>query len=162
VAGKTIKNKTFGEKCEDGTKLFKQYAALPCTRRDGELMVMLVTSRETHRWIIPKGWPEKDLKGYQVAEREAFEEAGLIGEIGKKPMATFHYLKRITETKRKRCGVDVFLLSVRQELEEWPEKAQRQRKWMTPGEAATRVAEVELIDLFLKLAGSTSGVLSDA
>ena len=58
----------------------RQFAALPFSPREGETMVMLVTSRETHRWILPKGWAEKRLTGPELAAKEAFEEAGLVGE----------------------------------------------------------------------------------
>ena len=132
-------------------KTYKQYAALPYTVRDGELLVMLVTSRETSRWVVPKGWPEKNMKGPQVAAQEAFEEAGLIGEIARKPYASFLYSKRVSETKRKRCRVEVFLFAVHQELDDWPEKHERKREWMTPAQAAMSVAEAGLIELFLGL-----------
>jgi len=150
-----------GRKSEPKAKLFQQYAALPFTLRDGELLVLLVTSRETRRWIIPKGWPEKNLKGHEVAQREALEEAGVLGKIAKTPLATFQYLKRIDETKRKRCTVDVFPLAVQQELDDWPEKAQRERAWMTPGQAALRVAEAGLVHLFLTLSAQSDHPLAD-
>ncbi len=132
-------------------KLFRQYAALPYAVRDGELLVVLVTSRQTGRWIIPKGWPEKNLKGHEVAAREAFEEAGLIGDVGKKRLSSFQYVKRLDGDQRKLCKVDVFPLAVHRVLDDWPEKNQRQREWMTPGQAAMRVAEAGLIQLLLDL-----------
>lgn len=54
----------------------KQFATLPYTEQNGEMLVMLVTSRETCRWVLPKGWAEKDLSGPELAAKEAFEEAG--------------------------------------------------------------------------------------
>jgi 8-oxo-dGTP pyrophosphatase MutT (NUDIX family) len=132
-------------------KTYKQYAALPYTVRDGKLLVMLVTSRETGRWVIPKGWPEKNMKSWQVAAQEAFEEAGLIGEIARRSYATFHYSKRLSETRRKRCRVEAFLFAVHQELDDWREKDQRKREWVPPEQAATRVSEKGLIKLFLSL-----------
>jgi 8-oxo-dGTP pyrophosphatase MutT (NUDIX family) len=127
----------------------KQYAALPYAVRDGELVVMLVTSRETRRWIIPKGWPEKHLQGHEVAELEAFEEAGLVGDASLTPFASFEYLKRINPAKERRCTVDVFALAVREELDEWPEKGQRERAWLTPQQAASRVSDAKLGELLL-------------
>lgn len=140
-----------GKSAKGKEKLFKQYAALPYTVREGELMVMLVTSRETKRWVIPKGWPEKKLKPHQVAETEAFEEAGLVGDITPEPFGSFQYYKRISEKKRKHCTVDVFPLLVREELDEWPEKEERRREWVTPAEAALRVAEAGLIEMLLTI-----------
>lgn len=108
------------------TRTYKQFAALPYTVRDGQLLVMLVTSRETGRWVIPKGWPEKNMAGRDITALEAFEEAGLKGEVARKPLAAFVYSKRMSETKRRRCRVEVFLLAIHQELDEWPEKDQAQ------------------------------------
>jgi 8-oxo-dGTP pyrophosphatase MutT (NUDIX family) len=138
-------------------KTYKQYAALPYTVRDGQLLVMLVTSRETGRWVIPKGWPEKNMAPSQVAAMEAFEEAGLIGDVASKSFATFQYYKRLSENNRKRCRVEVFLFAVHQELDDWREKEQRKREWMPPEQAATCVFEKGLIKLLrnLKPAEST-------
>jgi 8-oxo-dGTP pyrophosphatase MutT (NUDIX family) len=59
---------------------------------------MLLTSRGTHRWVIPKGWPMKGRKPAEVASQEAYEEAGLIGQIvGKRPLGSFHYEKRLAK-----------------------------------------------------------------
>ncbi len=132
-------------------KMLRQYAALPYTVRDGELLFLLVTSRETRRWVIPKGWPKKNLEPCQTAAEEAFEEAGVVGDVARQAIATFEYSKRLAEEKRRQCRVDVFLLAVHEELDDWPEKDQRKRAWMTPGQAAMSVAEAGLIELLLKL-----------
>ncbi len=133
-------------------KTYKQHAALPYTVRNGELLVLLVTSRETRRWVIPKGWPKKNLKPCDTAAEEAFEEAGIVGEVAQNPIRSFVYYKRLAANKRRRCRVDVFLLAVHDVLEEWPEKDQRKREWMTPAQAATKVAEAGLIKLLRNLA----------
>src|SRR5208283_4535871 len=79
-----------------------QYAALPWRIGAGGMrQVMLLTSRETHRWVIPKGWPMKGRKPAEVAAQEAFEEAGLIGQIvGRRPIGSFHYQKQLTKHGR--------------------------------------------------------------
>jgi 8-oxo-dGTP pyrophosphatase MutT (NUDIX family) len=133
-------------------KADQQYAALPYAIRNGGLQVMLITSRETKRWVIPKGWPEKKLAPHQVAERECFEEAGLLGVAETRALGTFEYLKRLG-TAQRRVTVTVFPFQVAQELELWPEKKERRRKWMTPAQAAMRVTEAGLIDILLDLAG---------
>lgn len=135
-------------------KITLQYAALPFILRDNELYVMLITSRETGRWVIPKGWPEKDMTPSQVAAHEAYEEAGLKGEMTTTPFATFDYLKRLSNKKRKRCTVLVFPMAVHEELSEWPEMTQRKRQWMRPAEAAQHVAETGLIEMFTQLTGA--------
>jgi 8-oxo-dGTP pyrophosphatase MutT (NUDIX family) len=123
------------------TAVGAQYAALPYRmRQDGSCEVMLVTSRETRRWIIPKGWLIKGLKPSAVAAREAFEEAGLIGEIGKHPVGHFRYEKTLPKNSRI-CEVRVFLLRVKRQLNDWPEKRQRETRWFEPGEAAGLVEE---------------------
>lgn len=132
-------------------KVFQQYAALPYTVRDGELLVALITSRHSGRWILPKGWPDKNQKGFDVAAREAFEEAGLIGEIDQVPLSSFRYAKRLDGGVRKLCTVEVYALAVHDVLDDWPERQQRQREWMTPGQAAMRVTDAGLIQLLLDL-----------
>lgn len=53
----------------------------------------------------------KGLKPGDVAAREAFEEAGLIGKVGKRPIGSFHYEKRLP-SEWFLCEVQVFLLRV--------------------------------------------------
>ena len=125
-----------------------QFAALPCRIGvDGGPEVLLLTSRETRRWVIPKGWPIKGLKPREVAAREAYEEAGLRGTIsGKHPIGAYHYEKRLTDTQLL-CQVHVFLLWVSQQLDEWPEKGQREARWVDVTEAADLVDEGGLAEL---------------
>ena len=134
-------------------KIALQFAALAYKVIDGALSVMLITSRETGRWVIPKGWPEKDMLPHEVAAHEAYEDAGLTGVVSDIPFATFEYLKRLENKKRKRCTVLVFPMAVHEELDNWPEMHQRKRQWMSPAEAATHVAESGLIEMLQKLAG---------
>ena len=82
-----------------------------------------------------------------VAAREAFEEAGLVGTMaGKHPVGIFHYEKQIP-TERLLCEVWVFLLRVDRQLEDWPEKGQRETRWCDPAEAAALVAEGGLAEI---------------
>lgn len=129
-----------------------QFAALPCrVTGDGSRQVMLLTSRGTGRWIIPKGWPIKGLKPREVAAREAYEEAGLIGRVAqKKPVGTFHYAKQI-DTDPLLCEVHVFLMWVDTQLEDWPERAERQTQWFDAAEAAGLVHEGGLAEIILRL-----------
>ena len=65
----------------EGDETGEQFAALPFRIESGTLQVLLITSRETQRWVIPKGWPMQGLRPRDVASSEAFEEAGLVGRI---------------------------------------------------------------------------------
>lgn len=126
----------------------QQYAALPFRRREG-LEVMLITSRETRRWIIPKGWPMKGRRPRGTAAREAMEEAGISGTIGKVPIGSYTYVKRGLGGKSWPCQVAVFPLAVRVEREDWRERRQRTRAWFPFIEAAELVTEPELRTLIL-------------
>jgi 8-oxo-dGTP pyrophosphatase MutT (NUDIX family) len=137
----------------------RQYAALPLTQgRNGERMVMLITSRETGRWVIPKGWPKKGLEPHALAAREAFEEAGLRGEIGHEPIGRYDYAKRLRGGRTVPCEVEVFALSVMGQDDDWPEKGQRATRWFTPAEAAMMVEESGLNALLLKLVETDAAV----
>ena len=125
-----------------------QYAALPWRRRaDGAVEVLLVTSRETRRWVIPKGNPIRNLKPGPSAAQEAFEEAGVRGQVRGKAVGLYHYDKRLRSGRSQHVRVFVHPLEVREELAAWPEQAQREREWVTPAEAAERVDERELKNL---------------
>ena len=128
-----------------------QCAALPFRRSEDAIEVLLVTSRDTGRWIIPKGWLEKGTKPHDMAAREAFEEAGVVGKIQKGPIGSYNYTKRLSARKSVECKVDVFLLKVDQDLEDWPEKGQRRKKWMSPSQAALQISEGGLVEILLSL-----------
>lgn len=120
----------------------RQYAALPWRRRkNGEVEIMLITSRETRRWVIPKGWPMITLAAHDAAAQEAFEEAGVRGPVGEIPVGAFRYRKRLKTGRTQLCRVDVFALAVTSEAKTWPEQRQRQRRWVTAAEAARMVDE---------------------
>jgi 8-oxo-dGTP pyrophosphatase MutT (NUDIX family) len=129
-----------------------QYAALPWRKLDGRLEVLLITSRETRRWVIPKGWPIKGLKSAPSAAREAFEEAGVLGQISRKPLGQYHYDKRLRSGRVQHVRVTVFALKVAEESPVWPEQGQREKRWLTPAEAAPLVDEPELVALIAAFA----------
>jgi len=132
--------------------LKRQFAALPRVDGAGGTMVMLVTSRGTGRWVLPKGWPKKHLTGAETAALEAFEEAGLVGEVGPSAVGLYSYPKRMPGGGTIVCDVDVFPMTVAKLLDDWPERGQRQRKWFTLTEAAGVVEEQDLTALLLSLA----------
>ena len=129
----------------------KQVAALPVRRtRSGSLRVLLVTSRETRRMVIPKGWPWRGVKDYKAAAEEAREEAGILGKTSKKSIGSYTYSKRRPDGDVA-VRVKVFLLEVEEELPDWPESDERERVWFTLAKAAALVAEPELALLILSL-----------
>ena len=122
-----------------------QYGALPyAVDDDGELRILLVTSRATRRWIIPKGWPMKLRAPHKAAAQEAFEEAGVVGRPFKAPIGAYQYDKLTDDGVSIRCTVTVFPLRVRRLDKEWPEADQRERRWFAQAEAARLVDEPEL------------------
>lgn len=122
----------------------KQVGALPFRRQaDGSLEIMLVTSRETQRWIIPKGWPITGLKSHEAAAREALEEAGLVGGVAKKPIGHYSYWKRRPDSFLL-CNVAVFPLAVDRQLPSWPEQHQRRSQWFSQQDASDLVDEPAL------------------
>jgi 8-oxo-dGTP pyrophosphatase MutT (NUDIX family) len=136
----------------DGTL---QFAALPWRIGEGGTrQIMLLTSRETRRLVIPKGWPMKGRKPAEVASQEAYEEAGLIGQVvGKRPLGNFHYEKRLAK-RTIICEVRVFLFRVERQLDDWPERGERESKWVDAKEAAALVEEGGLAEIINRFSGS--------
>jgi 8-oxo-dGTP pyrophosphatase MutT (NUDIX family) len=133
-----------------------QFAALPWRiGASGVREVMLLTSRETRRWVIPKGWPMKGKKPSEVARQEAFEEAGLVGQVhGKQPIGRYQYEKKLKQ-RSVPCEVAVYLLQVERQLENWPERHERTTEWFEATEAAALVNEKSLTEIIEGFAGSS-------
>ncbi len=128
-----------------------QVAALPVrVGEDGNFQVLLLTSRETKRWVVPKGWTMKGRKPWEAAAQEALEEAGVVGRPRKKPIGSYIYFKR-REAHFDICRVDVYVLAFAKQLKTWREKGQREAKWFGLDEAAELVEEPGLVSLLQKL-----------
>jgi 8-oxo-dGTP pyrophosphatase MutT (NUDIX family) len=125
-------------------KPLKQFAALPVAMIEGCAHVLLITSRETRRWIIPKGHPDKHLAASDLASLEAFEEAGVSGTIQSEPLGRYRSSKRLPSGKNVPCEVTVFRLDVATHLDDWKEKHERERLWLPLMEAAVVAADGEL------------------
>ena len=123
-----------------------QIAALVHRWNADELEVLLVTSRETQRWILPKGWPIDGKTAPATAEQEAREEAGILGHATKKPLGRYSAIKRIGETLLP-CEVEVYALQFAQQKHSWKERGQRTCVWLPAAEAADTVAEPELAEI---------------
>ncbi len=122
----------------------RQVAALPWRRGAEGLEILLITSRETGRWVVPKGGRMAGRTDAEAAAQEAMEEAGVTGRIAGEPFGTFRYLKILKRRAPRWCVVSVYPLEVEAELDDWKEKAERTREWMSPAEAEGRVDEPEL------------------
>jgi len=129
-----------------------QCAALPWRRQDGVLEFLLITTRSTRRWIIPKGWPEAGLSPAEAAAREALEEAGVIGEIAARPIGAFQYIKVRRNGERLALQVRVYPLEVMRQRRVFAEKHLRETRWCTLDEALTHVSEPGLKRLLVKFA----------
>jgi len=124
-----------------------QYGVIPYRRAKNRIEIMLITSRKTQRWIVPKGWPIAQRPPREVARVEALEEAGLEGMIGKRPFGSFHYQKRLKDGSFVVCRVDVFGFEVGRQLKTWPERSERKRRWFDSERAIKLVREEELKEL---------------
>ncbi|PTE08259.1 NUDIX hydrolase [Mesorhizobium helmanticense] len=129
----------------------RQVAAIPFRLNGhGNVEVMLVTSRATRRFIVPKGWPMKGKSGRKAAAIEAQQEAGVTGKMLRQPAGTYSYWKRL-ENRFVRVDVIVYLLAVTEELIDWQEAESRQRAWLAPEDAAMLIDEPELSTLLRDL-----------
>ena len=133
-----------------------QIAAMPIRRAaDGSTEILLVTSRTTRRWIVPKGWPMKGVKDRDAAAREAYEEAGVVGRVSEKPAGRYSYWKRMSDHFTL-CEVKPYLLEVEKQLDAFREQHQRDLHWFKLADAADIVDEPELSTALRKLEGRVS------
>jgi 8-oxo-dGTP pyrophosphatase MutT (NUDIX family) len=128
-------------------KKARQVAALAFRHaEDGGALVLVMSSRETGRPVIPKGWPMADKSDAKAAATEAWQEAGVRGRTSKKPIGSYRYWKRLEDHFRL-VRVDVFALEVKKTTKDWPEKGQRELAWLPQAEAAAVVDDPELATL---------------
>ncbi|KIN61863.1 Hydrolase, nudix family [Sulfitobacter noctilucicola] len=130
----------------------EQVAALCYKMVDGAKKVLLITSRDTGRWIVPKGWPIKGKNGAEAALQEAWEEAGVKkADIIEEPMGHFGYIKGLNNGEDVPVEAEVYLVHVRGLKEDYPEVDQRERAWFSPTDAAKLVREPDLKEILRSL-----------
>ena len=123
----------------------RQVAALPWRRSaDGGVEILLITSRETRRWVTPKGGRMSGKTDAEAAAQEALEEAGIEGTVTDRPLGSFRYLKVLKRRASRWCTVDLYGLEVRAEHPDWQEREERERVWVGREEAARMVDEPDL------------------
>ena len=131
-------------------QVIAQYAAI-CVRQSSSgkdtLEILLITSRESGRWVIPKGWGMPKKRPHEVAAQEAWEEAGVHGRVKKKPAGYYTYVKKLKSGEIVPSLVQVHLLKVTNLSRDYPETGQRELRWFRPEEAAAAVDEPELKSL---------------
>ncbi len=124
-----------------------QFAALCFRITADKPEILLITSRRSKRWIIPKGWPVDGCTPSQSALTEAWEEAGVRGKVYEQVLGLYSYHKAIGPEKGVPCVAMVFPVKVKSLARDYPEAGQRKRKWLRPKKAAALVAEPELAEI---------------
>ncbi|MGD9966346.1 MAG: NUDIX hydrolase [Hyphomonadaceae bacterium] len=130
--------------------LSSQVAAIPLRWTGGRPEVLLVTTRTSGRWTVPKGWPVADSLGAECAAREAFEEAGVRGAVEPYSLGTYEYWKS-SRQGRVVVQVTAFTLHVDRILQDWPERGERRRTWFSP-EVAAKLAGNEQLGVLIRAA----------
>lgn len=130
----------------------RQVAALVWRKAGKEPEILLITSRISGHWLLPKGWPVAGKSDAESALQEAFEEAGVWGGCDHHPVGSYRYQKLLSGGAALHCTVDVFAVEAIGVLAHWPERDQRRREWVTLSEAAARVMEPDLAE-FLRGCG---------
>lgn len=132
--------------------ILRQAGVLAYRIRGGEVEVLLLTSRETSRWLIPKGNIPVKMTAAQAAAREAFEEAGIKGTVeGSLPMGVYTYFKRLPSGATRPAIVEVYLLHVQEQLKKWPEKHERKIAWVSATKAIDLIEEPGIVPLLVRL-----------
>jgi 8-oxo-dGTP pyrophosphatase MutT (NUDIX family) len=131
----------------------RQVAALPWRREtDGEIWVLLITSRTNAKWMLPKGWVIAGKTDAESAEQEAKEEAGVAGIISDAPIGSYHFIRQEDDGTTRPAQAVVYPLQVTEELAKWDEKQERKRSWFSAKDAALQVYERDLARLLASVA----------
>jgi 8-oxo-dGTP pyrophosphatase MutT (NUDIX family) len=144
-----------GRKSQARQRPRAQYGALPY-RWEPDLEILLVTSRETGRWVIPKGWPMRSKSARAAAALEALEEAGVEGRMARRALGAYDYMKVLRNGEGQTCRVEVFPLEVTLQRSAWREQDQRTTRWFDWESAAASVREPGLAGLIRKFAGQAT------
>ncbi|MBD1202764.1 MAG: NUDIX hydrolase [Rhodobacteraceae bacterium] len=135
---------------EDGPR--SQFGALCWRMHRGRVEVLLITSRDSGRWVIPKGWPMAGKRPDEAARQEAWEEAGVTGDSAETALGIYSYDKTRKTKEALPCVVAVYPLRVERLAARFPERAERRRRWFSAEQAARMVAEPELRAMLTQLA----------
>lgn len=127
-----------------------QYGAIPYRRADGGTQFLIITSRRTRRWIFPKGGLIEGMSPAETAAEETFEEAGVRGTVGTVPLGQYRAVKS-GPAGQAPLLIEMFPLEVAEVFDDWPEKAERQRRWVTLDDARHKLSEPDLVAMAEKI-----------
>lgn len=133
-----------------------QFAALCYRIRNDKVQVLLITSRGSKRWILPKGWPMEGRTPAATAWREAWEEAGVIGQAGERCLGVYSYEKDMGDADDVSCVVMLYPLAVKSLARKYPELGQRRRRWVSLKKASRLVDEPDLAQLIRQFSPKTT------
>jgi 8-oxo-dGTP pyrophosphatase MutT (NUDIX family) len=145
-----------GEAVSEPGAAGRKFGAIPYRHVDGEIVFLMITARSTGKWIFPKGGPMEGLTPAETAAEEAYEEAGVRGRVGAAPAGHYHTFKALPGGKAP-VVVEMYPLEVAEQFDDWPEKDERRRHWVTLAEARRLLSEPGLVALAEKIAGGESG-----
>lgn len=132
---------------------FTHSCVIPYRLNQGQLELLLITSIRKKKWIFPKGYIEFNLSAFESAKKEAYEEAGVIGENETVELGAFNLKK-----KKAVSFVRVFSMEVTKELKEYPEMNLRKRKWFAINDALEKITVEELKPFIQKLKSNLNNV----
>ena len=135
--------------------VIEQSGVIPYRIKNGKIEVLLITSSTGKRWVIPKGMIEFMMSPQDSAAKEAWEEAGVIGQVLPTTMGTYDYQKW-----GRTCRVETFLLQVETVLEDWPEAKLRKLEWLSVKQAVKHIQEAELKQILMALPDTLSTLQS--
>lgn len=127
-----------------------QYGALPWRRTPDGVQILLITTRHTRRWIVPKGWPDEGRDPQECAAQEAYEEAGVIGDIGQEVIGVFVHRKQLKSGQMVSCRIHVYAMEVTDLCADWAEQDVRETKWCSVDEALALVGDSGLRRIIAK------------
>ncbi|MEL6102310.1 MAG: NUDIX hydrolase [Pseudomonadota bacterium] len=126
------------------TDVRTQFAAVCYRIKASRVEILLITSRRTRRWIVPKGWPVRGKSPSESALHEAWEEAGVVGRVNPRPIGIYSYVKLLGQDAGLPCVAMVYAVKVKELARDYPERAERRRKWVSRKKAGAMVDEPEL------------------
>jgi len=131
-------------------KAYRQYGAVPFRKEKGAIEVLLITSRRSKRWVVPKGWLKDTPR--KTARVEAYEESGVRGKLARHALGAIEYSKSVGvgRAAKVRCRLEVFPLAVTSLKKDWPERRQRTRRWFPLSVASKKCSNPDLGRLILR------------